>query len=441
MHKKLLGAVCILLAAAAILVLALAAAPLTTPDNKTAAPVCNPLTGTEIPGKTADKIIPATTVFDRVYDLGTLTTDSEETILDLFWDATGDRTETKTATDSFGCSMIAKKCGDAAIVARNMDALYSNRPAYIYHTAVPGQYKTLGLTYTTHYHLPDYHELESAGGLDEDTASFISFICTDSINEAGLYIGENMRVAEYETVDGITVNKFANTADNPDKTKRVPIKLLPAILTRHCANVQEALDYIEKELDIYTRTGTDFDSYGYGFILADAGGRYGLLEIASDKISWIEGGDCQTNFYVTEEFAAKEEYKIGLGRYAYLKEHLPACTTENDLLNLIKQVAYTHVYSENCSFDNYSEQVHDRIEWTNAYVDTHHDEIEEIQKSDTALFQEQFSSEDISGDEIREILQNNDIWLSVFTLTANPSEKTLKVRFYEDENAVTTLAV
>ena len=81
------------------------------------------------------------------------------------------------------------------------------------------------------------------------------------------------------------------------------------------------------------------------------------------------------------------------------------------------------------------------MEWTNAYVDTHHDEIEEIQKSDTALFQEQFSSEDISGDEIREILQNNDIWLSVFTLTANPSEKTLKVRFYEDENAVTTLAV
>lgn len=326
------------------------------------------------------------------------------------------------------CSAAAAAVDGKTLIGRNMDLYISNRPAYVVRTNVPGCRKTVGLSY---FHLfgPVYGEALN-GGLDDGFAKRLPFFCTDVMNDSGLYMETNMRTGEYND-DGSS--KYGCSGTNPGAEKRVCAMLLPRYVCERCNDVDEALKYLET-LDIYTPGAKNMD-WNFCFMLADAKGRFGVLEIACNRLSWLEGERIQTNFYLTKEFAADEHMKAGLGRYDVLKNGLDSIKTKDDLYRLMDRVSYFQMYMPNaCAFDCRSELIGAKENWTSEYV-TDEANREEIEAELHRV------AETVKGLSRQALQDRGSSWESVFTLIADCNSKTLFVRFFEDEKRTLTLAV
>lgn len=327
-----------------------------------------------------------------------------------------------------GCTAAAKVTdAGETLVGRNMDLNVSRKAAYVLRTAASeGRYETVGVAYTFAADAPDYEDaLEN--GLPDGFVRQLPFLCTDVLNSEGLYVEINMRCGE-AAADGSSV--FGCTGTNPASSHRVYEQLLARYLGDHCANVEEAVSYA-KSLDLYTMAHAA--AWNFCFLMADAAGRYGVLEIARNRVIWHEKQAAQTNFYLEPELAALEQLKCGLGRYELVTKGLPAVQSEADMLFLIKKIAYSQTYLPGaCPFDPRSEFCGVRPEWTTDYVldEAHRGEIE---------------------DEIRAVYERNlplsreekqargQLWESTFTIVANCTAKTLFVRFFEDDKRAVKL--
>lgn len=352
-------------------------------------------------------------IFDYVLDLGTFTEldyDFAEQFITEKYDGWGGM-----------CSAAATVTKDGTtLVGRNMDLYTSNKAAYISRTKVEGCHETVGLTYI-HMFGPDYEDALK-NGISEDTYKLLPFFATDVLNSEGLYVETNMRFGE-ENPDG--TSKFSCSGTNPDSNTRICSLALPRYIGEHCATVDEALEYV-KTLNIYTTNGSGF-AWNFCFVMSDATGHFGLLEIAENKISWLDGQHVQTNFYVTEEFAKKQELKCGVGRYELLINGIKNVQSEQDMFNLINQVTcYQSYFPEICGYDPRSEFVGAHEIWTYDYV------------SDDANREEVIREIREQGERMascsREELQNQcNAYESIFTEVVNCKEKTLTVRFFEDD--------
>ncbi len=360
----------------------------------------------------------ATDVFNYVVDAGTVTELDYAYISEKF----------ANGYDLIGaCSAIAKQTDDGKmLVGRNMDLYFSNNPAYIVRTSVKGGYETVGVAYPFANSWPTYEQV-LAEGLNEDQYKLLPFITSDIMNSEGLFVEINMRNAEF-WVSGDS--KFVCSGTNENADERVNTQCLGRYIAEHCANVDEAVEYVNS-LDLYT--GGTQHSWNYCFILADASGHYGLLEIADNRVIWLDYQPCQTNFYIDEELASKEELKSGLGRYDYLMSHINSVQSEEDMYKLMDDVSYFSTYSEDCLFDADSEFVGTYPWWTNEYMQDKANE-QEI-RDNIASIRKKVSTYD------EQTLRNRGTkWLSVFTTVANCSDKTMNIRFFEDESKMTTLS-
>lgn len=360
-----------------------------------------------------------TNVYDYVVDIGTITEIDYDYIRERYAngnDLTG------------GCSAIAKVTDDGKmLVGRNMDLYFSNNPAYIVRTAVEGCYETIGVGYAFMDTWPSYEQV-LAEGLSEEKYKELPFVTTDIMNSEGLYVEINMRNAEF-WVSGDS--KFACSGTNEDADERVYAQCVGRFIAEHCANVDEAVKYVNS-LNVFT--GSTKNSWNYCFMMADATGHYGLLEIAGNKVVWHDYQPCQTNFYIDEELAAIEEYKCGLGRFDYLMSHIDAVQSEEELHKLMDQVSYFNMYSEDCLYDADSEFVGTYPWWTNEYM-ADEANAEEIDAT-ISYFRELVGSYDEQT-----LRDRGTSWLSVFTTVANCTEKTLNVRFFEDEAKTAALTI
>ena len=100
-----------------------------------------------------------------------------------------------------------------------------------------------------------------------------------------------------------------------------------------------------------------------------------------NKISFLDKQHAQANFYITKEFADKEEYKCGLGRYETVMNGIDKVKNEKDMFNLINKVTYFQAYfPEKCQFDYRSENVGFKPNWTTEYVmnEANRKEVEEV---------------------------------------------------------------
>ena len=138
-----------------------------------------------------------------------------------------------------------------------------------------------------------------------------------------------MRYAEYYPTGQ---SKFECSGTNPASKERIYAGIIAHCVAENCKNVKEAIEYL-KPLDIYTSKGGDFP-WNFGYVLADASGNYGVLEIAENNVSFLEKEPAQTNFYLTPEFARKQGLKCGVGRYANLTKGLAGVKTEDDMFQL-----------------------------------------------------------------------------------------------------------
>lgn len=377
-------------------------------------------TGCSQSSSTAEKDnLTVSKIYDYVVDIGTITEIDYDFIRDKY----------ANGNDLVGgCSAVAKVTDDGTmLVGRNMDLYYSNNPAYIVRTAVDGCYETIGVGYAFMSKWPTYEQV-LAEGLSDELYKELPFITTDMMNSEGLYVEINMRYPEFWASGD---SKFACSGTNEDADERVYAQCIGRYIAENCATVEEAVAYVNN-LNIFT--GDTKYSWNYCFMLADASGHYGLLEIAENKVVWLDYQQCQTNFYIDEELAAIEEYKCGLGRYDYLMNHIDSIQSEDELHQLMDQVTYFRIYSEDCPYDAYSEFVETYPWWTNEYMkdEANAEEINGV----IAYFREAVNAYDEQT-----LRDRGTSWLSVFTTVANCNEKTLNVRFFEDEAKALTLSL
>lgn len=326
-----------------------------------------------------------------------------------------------------GCSAIVKTLSDGdTVTGRNMDLTISHKAAYIVRTNRKDRYRTVGLSYINTFG-PDAKEIED-NGLDSFYESILPFICTDVMNNEGLYIQTNMRTGEFNE-DGSL--KYGCPGTKPEGAViRIPSMLLPRYLAENCKNVDECLDAI-KQIDIYTDTNKNL-SWNFCFLLSDKSGKYGLLEIAKNTISWLPGQQAQTNFYITPEFAKDELYKCGIGRYETLLNEIDDVNNEIELFNLMDKVSYFQIYSDNPKFDPRSEYAGVEESWDINYV---------LDEKNKQVVQDRINKniniiKNLNRDELKD---KNLYWESVFTLVANCNKKEINVRFFEDDNKILIL--
>ena len=362
--------------------------------------------------------IKMTKVLDHVLDAGTYTSLNFEAVKSFM----------KNRSNGIGgCSAIAKVLDSGeTIVGRNMDLNISNKSAYVIRTKINGNYETVGLSY--YYDIfPDYEDVLE-NGMPEELYNLLPFVSTDVLNEKGLYIETNMRTGEcWPNGD----SKFGCPGTNESATEVIRSSILPRILCEHCSTVNEAVEYAKKlNICIGDNNST---AWNFCFLMADATGNYGVLEIAANKLFWHEKAQAQTNFYLAKELNQIELYKAGLGRYDYLMNNIDKVHNENDMYELMKSVSYFQIYNpENCKFDLRSEFVGTEGHWTSDWLldDNNKDEL--------------FKYINKTGQKIRTMTRKekqdqNKYWESAFTEVVNCNKKTLFVRFFEDDKHTLTL--
>lgn len=326
-----------------------------------------------------------------------------------------------------GCTAVATVTdAGETLVGRNMDLNISHKPAFIIRTKGEGFYETLGLAYLFNDFMPDYETvLES--GLTPEQYKLLPFLCTDVMNSEGLYIETNMRNGEtWPTGDG----KFICSGTNPDAEQRVFVASLPRFIGERCATVEEALAYVET-LNIYTQT--DPAAWNFCCMMADATGRYGLLEVACNRAVWHEGQRAQANFYIDKEFASIEELGAGYGRYEVVTSGIDAVQSEADMYALMDDASYFQMYTpETCRYDYCSEFVGTNPWWTTSFV---------LDEENRGLIEKEITriSGEVSAMTREERADRNVYWESTFTEVANCNARTLFVRFFEDDACTLTL--
>lgn len=346
-------------------------------------------------------------VFDYVLDAGTykkIDYEAEKSFNKKLYDNWG------------GCTAVARNIDNNTIIGRNMDLTVSNKSAYIFKTDIEGKYKTINLAYTFRDYAPDYKD--AIKGLDDYFYNILPFISDDVLNEKGLYIEVNMRTGEGD--------KFSCSGTNPDSPEKVYMFSLPIFIALNASNIDEALEYV-KTLNIYSKNGY----WNYAFLLADSTGRFGILEIAKNKFYWNEGENVQTNFYINPELKEINELKAGVGRYDYVRETVEKVTNKEEMYNLMNDVRYSQTYSESPKFDVRSEFVGEKDNWTYDYLmdEKNQPEINEYINS----------IREFAKTATREQKIELGAWESTFTEIVDINDKSINVRFYEDENRKYTL--
>ncbi len=334
--------------------------------------------------------------------------------------------KSKKLFGQFGCSGIAKTLDNGeTIVGRSFDLYYSNNPEYVIRTDVEGYYKTVGLAYNTF----DGHTFDDVkeNGVTPDELTTLLFFTEDLMNEKGLYIEADMRDGQPEYTGIVT-----STGTNPDAEISMSFPALVRYLGERCANVAEAVE-LAQTVNVYGMINEDHN-WGGGYLMADAEGNYGVLELVDNKLIWTEGQNCQTNFYINEEYKDRATIGSGVGRYNLLRSKIDEVESVEDMTELIKLVRYTNIRDPyNCPFDPSTElcgfgekfaalggELTIAMCESGEYKDLIYEQLENMGKVENVKSLQQLRDEGAQ-------------WISVWQTIANCNQRTLKVIFYEDD--------
>ncbi len=331
----------------------------------------------------------------------------------------------------YGCSAIVKTLPDGdTIVGRSMDLYYSHKPAYVIRTAVPGYLETVGLAYNP-FIGPNFDVAEKEGLTAEEVLPAL-FFTTDIMNEKGLYIEGNMRPGQPEEA-----GFAASSGTNPGAEYRMSIAGLIRFLGERAGSVEEAVA-LAKTVDVHGIKNGHMNWTG-ALYMCDATGHHGVLELVDNKLSWLDGQNAQTNFFLTPEYRKKMVYGSGVGRYAVLQNGIGAVKTEEDMFKLINKVSYSQLLMKD--------------EWT---FDPRSDYTTDVESPELAMFGGTLKLKDAVAEENREFLyemiralgkiervktidqlkDESTQWHSVFQLVANPKRRNLHVMFFEDPETI-----
>ena len=243
---------------------------------------------------------------------------------------------------------VKKNSAGEVLIGRNNDMDISQCPAYISTTSC-GKYKTLSLRYVA----PDlytYEQFVAEGYKNKEFINLIGFAVSDSINEEGLYVEANARERN---------DSFYNTGTNPGKT-RVRIDMLVNLITQNCATVKEAVKYVKNELDVYSTPKKNEEGFTeFAYLMGDATGEYGLLEIAGNKVYYLPYQNGQANYYLNPFCNAIEIKGDGYGRLAQVLEGLEEIETHDEMFCHMKKAMWRDsVLYADCSYIDENGEIH-----------------------------------------------------------------------------------
>ena len=231
-----------------------------------------------------------------------------------------------------GCSALGTKtdAGDV-IIGRNLDLTVSQYPCYITRMK-EGKYETLNLTYDESSVGIEYQKLLEQGYIEPEYYNALPFKAADSMNSEGLYIQSDMRDYESDLVCFGT---------KPGAPIRACTMSLPFIVTSNCATVEEALKFIREEMDLYTmRTKSFASGWNMAYMMGDATGNYGLLEIANDEIKFLPQQHGQGNYYIYPAFNAISRGQSGYGRLQFGLERMNEIQNDEDMAAMMENIMW-----------------------------------------------------------------------------------------------------
>ncbi len=242
-----------------------------------------------------------------------------------------------------GCSCMGKRNAQGELIfGRNMDLDISQCPAFIFKTTY-SKYKTFGVTYLPHFY-PHYADILAKGEIDEDLASIIPYIATDCLNEKGLYIQSNLRERDDRLLNyGLhTTHGEKTRADGkPWSELRAITVTIGPLVAQNCATVKEAIEYIKNSRDWYSMSPKEgYSKINMGFLIGDATGEYGLIEVAQDEVSYIPYQPMQANYYLTPKWGALQTWGPGRGRQAMMGQVIVAPQTLEEMMDAMVPIMW-----------------------------------------------------------------------------------------------------
>lgn len=358
----------------------------------------------------------------------------------------------------FGCTSVGRTTSNGDfIIGRSMDVNYSNKPAYILRSNVPGCYKTIGISYNPASHLTDYEEALK-NGIPQDEYNTLLFFTEDIYNEKGFFVEVNMRFSQMKKTGIVDC-----TGTNPNADLKLSICPLVRYLGEHAANVEEALKLAE--------TVSVFGFYmkhvrwGGGLYMADKSGRHGLLELVDNKLVWTESADGQGNYYIHADYKDRARVGAGVGRLATLLKDREEVENVEDMKKVIRRVRATQLFKNpyTSQYDvrsdisgDYGADLMDTIlamcktkedqdiikaqldtdgtlyiTYDNALDDRYKDEV--LKMIDEGVKPYQTMTE-------QELRDDGSQWLAAYQSVVNLTKGTYYVEFFEDENNYVNLS-
>ncbi len=242
-----------------------------------------------------------------------------------------------------GCSCMGKKNAQGELIfGRNMDLDISQCPAFIFKTTY-SKYKTFGVTYLPHFY-PHYADILAKGEIDEELVSIIPYIATDCLNEKGLYIQSNLRERDDRLLNyGLhTIHGEKTRADGkPWSELRAITVTIGPLVAQNCATVKEAIEYIKNSRDWYSMSPKEgYSKINMGFLIGDATGEHGLIEVAQDEVSYIPYQSMQANYYLTPKWGALQTWGPGRGRQAMMGQVIGAPQTLEEMMDAMVPIMW-----------------------------------------------------------------------------------------------------
>ncbi len=285
-----------------------------------------------------------------------------------------------------GCSCMGKRNAQGELIfGRNMDLDISQCPAFIFKTTYT-KYKTFGVTYLPHFY-PDYADILAKGEIDEELASIIPYIATDCLNEKGLYIQSNLRERDDRLLNyGLHTTHGEKTRSDgrPWSELRAITVTIGPLVAQNCATVKEAIEYIKNSHDWYSMSPKEgYSKINMGFLIGDATGEHGLIEVAQDEVSYIPYQSIQANYYITPKWGALQTWGPGHGRQSMMAQVIQEPQTLEEMMDAMKAIMWRnetlwlgeshraadeqhqHKYSQVVFEDN---QGNPSLDWRSEYV-------------------------------------------------------------------------
>ena len=233
---------------------------------------------------------------------------------------------------AFGCSALGTRTNDGdVIIGRNLDLTVSQYPCYITRLKF-GKYETLNFSYDQTGASPKYQDRLKQGYIEPAYFNALPLLAADSMNSEGLYIEYNMRDYESDLVCFGT---------NPGAAIRACTLSLPFIVTSNCATIDEALTFIREQMDVYTLRDKSFaNGWNLAYMMGDATGNYGLMEIANDEVRFLPQQHGQGNYYIYPAFNAISRGQSGYGRLQFGLERMNEIQSDEDMAGMMENIMW-----------------------------------------------------------------------------------------------------